>query len=45
MRRAAGYIMIETAVAVVILSLGAFAVNGAIQESIRTRPCQSVPPV
>ncbi len=37
MRRAAGYIMIETVVAVMVLSLGAFAVNGAIQQAIRTR--------
>lgn len=35
--RAAGYILIETAVALVILSVGAFAVHRTIQEAIRTR--------
>lgn len=35
--RASGYIMIETVVAVAVLSLGAFAVNGAIQQAIQTR--------
>lgn len=35
--RAAGYILIETAVALVLLSIGAFAVHRTIQEAIRTR--------
>lgn len=35
--RAAGYILIETAVAVLLLSVGAFAVHRTIQEAIRTR--------
>ncbi len=35
--RAAGYILIETALALVILSVGAFAVHRTIQEAIRTR--------
>lgn len=37
MRRTAGYIMIETVVAVAVLSLGAVAVNGAIRQAIQTR--------
>lgn len=36
-RRRDGYILIETAVAIVVLSVGAFAVHRTIQEAIRTR--------
>jgi hypothetical protein len=35
--RAAGYILIETAVALVLLSVGAFVVHRTVQEAIRTR--------
>ena len=36
-RRRAGYILVETAVALVLLSVGSFAVHRTIQEAIRTR--------
>ncbi len=36
-RAAAGYILVETAVALVVLSAGAFAIHRTIQEAIRTR--------
>lgn len=35
--RRSGYILVETAVALVILAIGAFAVQRTIQEAIRTR--------